>query len=45
MSGFNADDVGILNFALLLEELEAGFYAAVVSSNKITDVKDGHSAG
>lgn len=37
---FNANDVGILNFALLLEELEAGFYAAVVSSNKITDPKE-----
>ncbi len=34
---FNADDVGILNFALLLEELEAAFYAAVVQSGKITN--------
>lgn len=37
---FNADDVGILNFALLLEELEAAFYAAVVSSNKVTNSKE-----
>lgn len=37
---FNADDVGILNFALLLEELEAAFYAAVVESGKITDSKE-----
>ncbi len=34
---FNADDIGILNFALLLEELEAAFYAAVVQSGKITN--------
>ncbi|GAC1466189.1 MAG: hypothetical protein NVS2B14_01020 [Chamaesiphon sp.] len=34
---FNADDVGILNFALLLEELESAFYAAVVKSGKITN--------
>lgn len=34
---FNPDDVGILNFALLLEELEAAFYAAVVKSDKISD--------
>lgn len=37
---FNADDVGILNFALLLEELEAAFYAAVISSGKITNSKE-----
>lgn len=37
---FAADDVGILNFALLLEELEAAFYAAVVKSGKITDAKE-----
>jgi hypothetical protein len=34
---FNADDIGILNFALLLEELEAAFYSLVLESNKITD--------
>lgn len=37
---FNANDIGILNFALLLEELESAFYAAVVSSGKITDSKE-----
>lgn len=37
---FSADDVGILNFALLLEELEAAFYPAVISSGKITDAKE-----
>lgn len=37
---FNADDIGILNFALLLEELEAAFYAAVVRSGKITDPEE-----
>ena len=37
---FNADDVGILNFALLLEELESAFYAAVVESRIITDPKE-----
>lgn len=37
---FKASDVGILNFALLLEELEAAFYAAVVSSGKITNGKE-----
>lgn len=37
---FNADDIGILNFALLLEELESSFYAAVVKSNKISDRKE-----
>jgi hypothetical protein len=34
---FNADDVGILNFALLLEEIEAAFYAAAAESGKISD--------
>ncbi|NJR38993.1 MAG: ferritin-like domain-containing protein [Leptolyngbyaceae cyanobacterium CSU_1_4] len=37
---FNANDVGILNFALLLEELEAAFYAAVADSGQITDSKE-----
>ncbi len=37
---FNADDIGILNFALLLEELESAFYAAVISSGKITNSKE-----
>ena len=37
---FNPDDVGILNFALLLEELEAAFYATVVKSGKISDRKE-----
>ena len=37
---FEANDIGILNFALLLEELEAAFYPAAVSSGKITDSKE-----
>ena len=37
---FNADDIGILNFALLLEELEAAFYAAAADSGQITDSKE-----
>lgn len=37
---FNADDKGILNFALLLEELEAAYYPAVIASGKITDAKE-----
>ena len=37
---FNADDIGILNFALLLEELEAAFYPAAIQSGKITDPKE-----
>ncbi|MBW4573694.1 MAG: ferritin-like domain-containing protein [Aphanothece sp. CMT-3BRIN-NPC111] len=37
---FNADDVGILNFALLLEELEAAFYTGVVNSGKITNSRE-----
>ena len=37
---FNADDLGILNFALLLEELEAAFYPAAVKSGKITNPKE-----
>lgn len=32
-----ADDLSIANYALLLEHLEAGFYAAVVSSGVIAD--------
>lgn len=37
---FNANDIGILNFALLLEELEAAFYLLVLKSGKITDPKE-----
>ena len=37
---FNADDIGILNFALLLEELEAAFYAGVLKSRKISNGKE-----
>lgn len=37
---FDANDVGILNFALLLEEIEAAFYTAVVSSGRITDNRE-----
>ena len=37
---FNANDIGILNFALLLEELEAAFYAGVVNSRKISSGKE-----
>jgi hypothetical protein len=37
---FNADDIGILNFALLLEELEAAFYLLVLKSGKITDPRE-----
>lgn len=37
---FNANDVGILNFALLLEELESAFYAGVIRSGKVTDAKE-----
>lgn len=37
---FNANDIGILNFALLLEELEAAFYVAVIASGKIKDNKE-----
>jgi hypothetical protein len=37
---FNADDVGILNFALLLEELESAFYNAVTRSGKITNPQE-----
>jgi hypothetical protein len=29
---FNADDIGILNFALLLEELESAFYILALRS-------------
>ncbi len=37
---FDADDIGILNFALLLEELESAFYAGVVKSGKISNSKE-----
>lgn len=37
---FKANDVGILNFALLLEELESAFYAAVVSSGKVANTRE-----
>lgn len=37
---FNADDIGILNFALLLEELEAVFYLLVLKSGKISDPRE-----
>ncbi len=37
---FDADDVGILNFALLLEELEAAFYAAAASSGNISNAAE-----
>lgn len=37
---FNANDIGILNFALLLEELEAAFYPAAIASGKITSSKE-----
>ncbi|MDZ8258703.1 ferritin-like domain-containing protein [Nostoc sp. ChiQUE01b] len=37
---FGANDIGILNFALLLEELEAAFYLLVLRSGKITDPKE-----
>lgn len=37
---FNKNDIGILNFALLLEEIESVFYAAVVTSGKITNSRD-----
>ena len=37
---FNTDDMGILNFALLLEELESAFYRAVISSGKITNTRE-----
>jgi hypothetical protein len=40
MLTFNANDIGILNFALLLEELEAAFYPAVIMSGKIIDNKE-----
>ncbi|MBD2178631.1 ferritin-like domain-containing protein [Pseudanabaena sp. FACHB-1998] len=40
MLTFNANDIGILNFALLLEELESVFYAAVVSSGKVTNSRE-----
>lgn len=37
---FNTNDIGVLNFALLLEELEAAFYPSVLRSGKITDAKE-----
>ena len=37
---FNADDIGILNFALLLEELESAFYILALRSGKVTDPKE-----
>ena len=37
---FNADDIGILNFALLLEELESAFDRAVISSGKIANTRE-----
>ncbi len=37
---FNANDIGILNFALLLEELESTFYAAVISSGKVANTRE-----
>ncbi|MBD2088568.1 ferritin-like domain-containing protein [Microcoleus sp. FACHB-1515] len=37
---FNADDVGILNFALLLEELESAFYAAAARSSAIRNPRE-----
>ncbi len=33
----NDDDLGILNFALLIEEIEAAFYTEVIQSNKISN--------
>lgn len=36
----NDDDLGILNFALLLEEIQSTFYTAVIKSNKITDSRE-----
>ncbi len=37
---FNANDIGILNFALLLEELESAFYVAAVKSGKVRDPQE-----
>ncbi|MDF5733578.1 MAG: ferritin-like domain-containing protein [Rhizonema sp. PD38] len=37
---FNADDIGILNFALLLEELESAFYVLALKSGRISDPKE-----
>ncbi|MGB3208261.1 MAG: ferritin-like domain-containing protein [Crinalium sp.] len=36
----NDNDLGILNFALLLEEIQSTFYTAVIKSNKITDSRE-----
>ncbi|HEY9692956.1 MAG TPA: ferritin-like domain-containing protein [Oculatellaceae cyanobacterium] len=36
----NDDDLGILNFALLLEEIEAAFYTAVIQSKNIINYKE-----
>lgn len=37
---FANSDIGILNFALLLEELESAFYVAVTRSGKITNPRE-----
>ncbi len=40
---FNANDIGILNFALLLEELEAAFYTGAVKSRKLVMAKNSNT--
>lgn len=37
---FNPDDIGLLNFTLLLEELEAAFYTEVIKSRKISNPQE-----
>lgn len=37
---FNANDIGILNFALLQEELEVTFYTAAANSGKLTNTRE-----